>query len=78
MLISKHLHPHNLVGTPFVEKGGCKKNAMFKAIGFFITLYAVSIFFGQAFPAFEDAAVATFQTIEVAAEVSQARLQELN
>jgi len=50
---------------------------MFKAIGLLISLYALSVFFAQAFPAFEGAAVATFQTIEVAAEVSQVKLHEL-
>lgn len=75
---NKHERPHELVGAPFVKKVGAIKNAMFKAIGLFISLYALSVFFGEAFPAFEDAAVATFETIEVAAEVSQVKLQELN
>lgn len=50
---------------------------MFKAIGLFISLYALSVFFAEAFPAFENAAVATFETIEVAAEVSQLKLRTI-
>lgn len=48
---------------------------MFKAIGLFISLYALSIYFGNAFISFERALVAMFETVEVAASVSQAQLQ---
>ena len=48
---------------------------MFKAIGFVITLYAISQIMQPTFAAFQNAAVASFGTVQVAAEVSQTQLQ---
>ncbi len=48
---------------------------MFKAIGTILLLYALSNVFSETFVAFEGAATATFETIEVAADVSKAELQ---
>lgn len=48
---------------------------MFRAIGFVIMLAAIVHVFGAAVQSFENALVATFETMEIAAEVSQAELQ---
>jgi hypothetical protein len=48
---------------------------MFKAIGTILLLYALSNMFSDSFVAFEEATTATFETIEVAADVSKAELQ---
>lgn len=40
---------------------------MFRAIGFIIILWGISLFFGSALIAFERATVATFGAIEAAA-----------
>jgi len=47
---------------------------MFRAIGFVIVLYAVSIMLSDAFDGFEKAAVATFNTVETAAIVSEQQI----
>ena len=47
---------------------------MFRAIGFVIALWAVSNMLGDAFDSFERATVATFNTVETAALVSQGQL----
>ncbi len=49
---------------------------MMRAIGFVIVLYAVSHLLSDAFMAFEDAAVATFETVHVAADISKHHLLE--
>lgn len=48
---------------------------MFRAIGVILILYVVTNIFSAATIAFEDAIVATFNTIELAATVSQATLE---
>ena len=53
--------------TTFVGMWGRNINAMFKAIGQVILLFALLHVFGEAFAAFERAAVATFDTITVSA-----------
>ena len=47
---------------------------MFKSIGFVIALYAVTKIVDGGFSAFESAMVATFHTIETAAEISEAQM----
>ena len=49
---------------------------MFRAIGFVIALYAVTILFDEGYDAIERATVATFNTVETAAEVSEQQLIE--
>lgn len=56
------------------EKQDC---AMFRAIGFLITLWGISVFLSSAFSAFERAATATFDAVEAAAIKSQQKLEEL-
>lgn len=51
---------------------------MRKAVGFLIVLWGLSQYFSTAFPALDSAARESFQTIEVAAQVSQKELQERN
>ena len=48
---------------------------MFRAIGFVIILYAITQVFSAAIQAFENAAVATFDTIEAAAVVSRSQIE---
>ncbi len=48
---------------------------MFRAIGLLISLWAVSLYFGSTIKAFDRAATATFNTVEAAALVSQAKMQ---
>lgn len=48
---------------------------MFRAIGFVIILYFVSILLSDSFHAFDGAATATFQAIEAAAVVSKTEIQ---
>lgn len=50
---------------------------MRRAIGFIIVLWGLSHFFGQAFQALEKAATASFQTVEVAATVTQEKLTKM-
>ncbi len=50
---------------------------MFRALGIVIVLYAVTQLMSSTFQAFEEAAVATLETIEVAAAVTQERMIEL-
>ena len=47
---------------------------MFRAIGFCIALLAISIILDDAFDAFEAATVATFNTVETAAIVSEQQI----
>jgi hypothetical protein len=49
---------------------------MRKAIGFLIVLWGLSQYFTTAMPALDDAARESFQVIEVAASVSQDKLQQ--
>jgi len=51
---------------------------MRSAIGFLIVLWGLSQYFSTAFPALDSAARESFQTIEVAAQVSQAELLKKN
>ena len=51
---------------------------MLRAIGFVITLVAVSTFMSEAFTAFEKAIAATFQTVEVAAVISKHELLDMS
>lgn len=48
---------------------------MFKAIGFLIILWGLSHYFGSSFQALDHAMTSTFQTVEVAAEISRAQLE---
>ncbi len=50
---------------------------MFKSIGFVISLYAITQFFASATASFERAMVATFDTIESAALVSETQIESL-
>jgi hypothetical protein len=50
---------------------------MLKAVGTVIVLYAITQMMSSSFNAFEGALSATFKTIEVAALVSQAQLNEV-
>jgi hypothetical protein len=45
---------------------------MFKSIGLILVLYALTQMMSTTFNAFENALVATFETVEVAAQVSKA------
>lgn len=49
---------------------------MRKSIGFLIVLWGVSQYFTTALPALDSAARESFQTIEVAASVTQSELQK--
>ena len=49
---------------------------MFKAIGVVIVIYAISQMMSSTFTAFNNALTATFETIEVAADVSKAQIVE--
>ena len=49
---------------------------MFKAIGTVLVLYAITQMMSTTFTAFEHALTATFQAVEVAADVSKAQLIE--
>lgn len=57
---------------------GCNHLPMRRAIGFIIVLWGLSHFFGQAFQALEMAATASFQTVEVAATVTQEKLTKMS
>ena len=48
---------------------------MFRAIGFLIMLWGLSHFFNSAFSAFENAATATFKTVETAANTATVQMQ---
>ena len=50
---------------------------MFRAIGFVIILWAVSVHFGSTIKSFNQAATATFATVETAAYVADEQLQGL-
>lgn len=50
---------------------------MFKAIGFLIVLWSLSLYFGSTIRAFDRAATATFNTVEMAALVSQSQMVAL-
>lgn len=54
----------------------CNIHIMRKAVGFLIVLWGLSQYFSTAFPALDSAARESFQTIEVAAQVSQTQLLE--
>jgi len=48
---------------------------MFRAIGILIILWGLSLHFGSSIRAFDKAATATFETVEVAALVSQSQMK---
>ena len=50
---------------------------MFRAIGFLIILWGVSLYFGDSLKAFDRAATETFKTIELSAQVSQMQLENI-
>lgn len=50
---------------------------MFRAIGYVIIIYALATMLSDAFGAFERAIVATFETIEIAALVSQSQIEQM-
>jgi hypothetical protein len=47
---------------------------MFKSIGTILVLYAITQMMSPSFSAFQDALTATFQAVEVAAEVSKSQI----
>ena len=49
---------------------------MFKSIGVVIVLYAITQMMSGTFQAFEAALTATFQTVETAAQVSKAQIEQ--
>lgn len=51
---------------------------MFRAIGFLIILWGLSIFFSQSFEAADDAGEQSFRAIEAAAVVSTGRLEMID
>ena len=50
---------------------------MFKAIGFVIVLWALSMYFSDSFTAFDDATTASFKAVEAAAVVSKAQIESI-
>lgn len=48
---------------------------MFRAIGFLIILWGVSLYFGSSIRALDQAATATFETVEVAAVVYRSQME---
>jgi len=62
--------------APHVEEGlvGARNYIMFRAIGIVIILIAITKMFGAGVQSFERALVATFETVETAAEVSTQQL----
>ncbi len=51
---------------------------MFRAIGFIIIIYGLSVLLNDAFVAFESATVATFNTLQTAALVTEVQISTLN
>lgn len=49
---------------------------MFRAIGFLIILWGVSLYFGSSIRAFDRAVTATFNTIESTAILTQIQIEE--
>ncbi|MFT5849877.1 MAG: hypothetical protein ACI9H6_000703 [Patiriisocius sp.] len=49
---------------------------MFKSFGTILVLYAITQMMSQTFTSFENAASATFQTLEAAAVVSKQQIEE--
>jgi len=49
---------------------------MFKSIGIILVLYAITQMMSGTFAAFEDAATATFQTLEAAAVTSKLQIEQ--
>ena len=49
---------------------------MFKSIGTILVLYAITQMMSQSFNAFENAVVATFETVETAAQVSKTQIEK--
>tara|TARA_B100000745_G_scaffold260332_1_gene183912 strand:+ start:683 stop:844 length:162 start_codon:yes stop_codon:yes gene_type:complete len=47
---------------------------MFRAIGTILVLYAITQMMSSSFYAFENALVATFETVEIAADASKAQI----
>lgn len=69
-------HP-KLFGLLLSERSRSRKTLyMFRAIGILIILWGLSLHFGSSIKAFDKAATATFATVEVAALVSQANMQD--
>ena len=68
-----------LVGALFVEIrfSEHKTSRMFRAIGVVIILWGISLFFGSSIKALDQAATATFQTLETAAVVSEIQIEHI-
>ena len=49
---------------------------MFKSIGTILVLYAIAQMMPLSFNAFENAVVATFETVETAAQVSKTQIEK--
>jgi len=63
---------------PSVEEGiGRNQHFMFRAIGLLIILWGLSQYFSKSVVALNNAGVASFETIETAARVSQHHLYTL-
>lgn len=60
-----------------VNESRSKTSRMFRAIGFLIILWGISIYFGSSVRALNEAATATFNTVEVAALVSKSQIENL-
>ena len=58
----------------FVGKSGRNYYVMRRAIGFLIVLFGLSHYFNQSFGSFDEAMSQSFQTIETAALVTEAKL----
>ncbi len=50
---------------------------MFRAFGIVIVLYAITQFMSEPFAAFGDAVTATFEAVEQAALLSEARMEHM-
>ena len=57
---------------------GRNATIMFKAIGFLIMLWGLSVFFSQSFEAADDAGEQSFRAIEAAAVASTERLEMID
>jgi len=64
------------LGSPSKAAGTAITSHMFKAIGTILILYAITQMMSTSFSAFENAVTATFETVEVAADLSKTQLIE--
>ena len=64
----------SVFSTFVLKTDRCNNIFMMRAIGFVVALYAISQIMSGAFTAFENAIVATFETVQVAAVISKHHL----